>query len=102
MVTALVHVLEHWLDHAFEGFVAMRATEAPVFLKIILSKAAVFAAQPCRGRLRVERRFQKQIRERKPVGVSDAFGLSALFAEVDLMYLVINDLRQMNRRRLRT
>ena len=42
----MVHALEHRLDHAPEGVIAGRATEAPMFLEVVLGATAAFALHP--------------------------------------------------------
>ena len=95
---AFVHAVQHRFDQRGERLVAGRATEAALFLKIVRRESALFASNSCdSGRLRIQRCFQQQIRQRKTAGIGHAFRLGALFAQIDFVNLVIDDLSKMNR-----
>ncbi|HTJ78865.1 MAG TPA: hypothetical protein VL357_07685 [Rariglobus sp.] len=95
---ALVHIVKHRLDEGRKCFVALGASEAPVLLEVILRETALLATRiRCRV-LGIERRLEQKIRERKTAGIGDPLGLGARFAQIDLMHLIIHDLREVHGR----
>ena len=62
---ALMHVLQHRIDHVLEGFVARRAAKAAVFFEIERGEPAFRATRTGRlgGRFGLKRSFDQQIRE---------------------------------------
>jgi len=98
---AFVHAVEHGFDQSGERLIAGRATETPLLLEIIRRETTLLATNPRNARrLRIQRRLQQQIRQRKSARISDALGLSAFFTQIDFVNLVIDDLSEMNRGRL--
>src|SRR5688572_18674811 len=64
MGRAVVHVLQHRLDHAAKRFITCRAAETTLLLEIALRESAVFAANAgSRRGLRIHGGFEQQIRE---------------------------------------
>jgi hypothetical protein len=79
--------------------VTRRTAETAGLFKVLLRETAGFAADiACL--LRIERRFQQQIRQRKAAGISHTLCLRASLTEIDLMNLTIDDLSEVNRCRL--
>lgn len=99
MRDAIVHGVEHRFEETAKKVIARRASEAASFFKILLGKATGFAAD-IPGGLGIKRRLQQQISQREPTGIRHALGLGAGLTQINLMDFIINDLRQMNRRRL--
>src|SRR5688572_6507710 len=59
---AVVHVFQHGLDHAAECIVTHGTAKPAVFLKIVLRKAAAFAAEPGSSRrLGIQRSFEQKV-----------------------------------------
>src|SRR4051794_16344550 len=93
----MVHVIEHRLDDGSERVVADRATEASMFLEIILGETAILASDRItRCTLGVQRGFKQQVSERKTTRVRHSLGLRARLTQVHLVHLVVDDLSQVN------
>src|SRR5688572_23108414 len=102
MRRAVVHVLEHRHDDAAKSLVARRASERTVLLEVALRESAMFATHAGgNGRLRVEGGFEQQVGQGKTAGVRHPLGLRTALAKIHLVNLVVHDLGQVNRRRLR-
>src|ERR1017187_8904175 len=96
----LVHPVEHRVEEALEGAVAGRAPEPAELLEVVRRESALLAPY-APGRVRVERRLQEEVGERKTAWIRHSLGLGAFLAQVHLVHLVVQDLGEVHRGGLR-